>query len=242
MSQRRQSWRFLTLPSGPRRKRRKEPTTALLTWDAIRTLLELVEQSADVCPPLKSAVGAVGGLCNLADASRFRWSPPRLAASDANTDALGLRVFTILKTIHNSIDLEKPVPQDLLHSIVQFEQLLIEIQTAMEVLAKENHFLHVLRLRRNESQLVKFTARLELLAEEFTVIIMALPLTFLLDLILYSIFRSAPWQPRPSRSPTSRILCRPIPIPRWSIQLRSFAVKSNCCNLRSFFWPDPTNP
>jgi len=164
MSQRRQSWRFLTLPSGPRRKRRKEPTTALLTWDAIRTLLELVEQSADVCPPLKSAVGAVGGLCNLAD---------RLAASDANADALGLRVFTILKTIHNSIDLEKPVPQDLLHSIVQFEQLLIEIQTAMEVLAKENHFLHVLRLRRNESQLVKFTARLELLAEEFTIGTMA---------------------------------------------------------------------
>ncbi|KAJ7767694.1 hypothetical protein B0H16DRAFT_1716611 [Mycena metata] len=155
MSQRRQSWRFLALPPGPRRKRRKEPTTALLTWDAIRTLLELIEQSADVCPPLKSAVGA------------------RLATSDANADALGLRVFTILKTIHNSIDLEKPVPQHLLHSIGQFKQLLIEIQTAMEVLAKENHFLHVLRLRRNESQLAKFTARLELLAEEFTIGTMA---------------------------------------------------------------------
>ncbi|KAJ7863438.1 hypothetical protein B0H14DRAFT_468173 [Mycena olivaceomarginata] len=166
MSQRRQSWRFWTLSPVPRRKRRKEFTTTLLTWDAIRTSLELVEKSADVCPPLKSAVGAVGALCDLAD---------RMAASDANAEALTWRAFTILETIHNSIDSNKTVPPPhLLHSIVQFEQLLIEIRTAMEVLANENRVLRVLRLRRNESQLAKFTARLDLLAEMFTIGTMAI--------------------------------------------------------------------
>jgi hypothetical protein len=54
----------------------------------------------------------------------------------------------------------------------------------MEVLANENRVLHVLRLRRNESKLAKFTARLDSIAELFTVITMSLPLTS--DLILFS--------------------------------------------------------
>jgi hypothetical protein len=46
-----------------------------------------------------------------------------MAASDANAEALTWRAFTILETIHNSIDLNKTVPPPhLLHSMVQFEQ------------------------------------------------------------------------------------------------------------------------
>ncbi|KAJ7788639.1 hypothetical protein B0H13DRAFT_2174339, partial [Mycena leptocephala] len=164
MSERRRSWRFWALSPVPRRKRRKETTTTLLTWDAIRTSLEIVQQSADACPPLKSAVGAVIALCDLAD---------RIATSDANAEALTWRAFTILETIHNAIDSNKPVPPHLLRSIEQFEQLLIEIRTAMEVLANENRVLHVLRLRRNESKLAKFTARLDYMAELFTIGAMA---------------------------------------------------------------------
>ncbi|KAJ7273778.1 hypothetical protein C8J57DRAFT_1714847 [Mycena rebaudengoi] len=183
MSERRQSWRFLALSPVPRRKRRKESTITLLTWDTIRTSLELVQRSADVCPPLKSAVGAVCALCDLADASR---SSSRIAASDANAEALAWRAFIILETILNSIDSNKPVPPHLRHSIEQFEQLLSEIRTAMEVLAKENRVLRVLRLRRNESQLTEFIARLDLTAQLFIVIIMFRVLTSLLDLIFFS--------------------------------------------------------
>ncbi|KAJ7929741.1 hypothetical protein B0H13DRAFT_1963768 [Mycena leptocephala] len=170
MSERRRSRRFLALSPVPRRKRRKESTTTLLTWDTIRTSLEIVQQSADACPPLKSVVGAVTALCDLADASR----PLRIAASDSNAEALTWRAFTILETLHNAIDLNKPAPPHLLRSIEQFEQLLIEIRTAMEVVANENRILHVLRLRRNESKLAKFTARLDSIAELFTVITMLL--------------------------------------------------------------------
>ncbi|KAJ7913147.1 hypothetical protein B0H13DRAFT_2005431 [Mycena leptocephala] len=169
MSERRRSWRFWALSPVPRRKRRKESTTTLLTWDAIRTSLEIVQQSADACPPLKSVVGAVGALCDLADASHSL----RIATSDSNAEALTWRAFTILETIDNAIGLNKPVPPHLLRSMEQFKQLLIEIRTAMEVLANENRVLHVLRLRRNESKLAKFTARLDSIAELFTIGTMA---------------------------------------------------------------------
>ncbi|KAF7338976.1 hypothetical protein MVEN_01973800 [Mycena venus] len=144
----------------PQRKRWKDSTTARLTLDAVRTSLELINYSADICPPLKSAVGAVIGLCNLAD---------RVAACDANAETLVWRSIAILDMIYNLIDVNKPIPSDLLQSIVHFEQLVVEIRTAMEDIMKKKRVPRVLHLRRNESQLAKFTARLDSAAEIFTI-------------------------------------------------------------------------
>jgi len=149
--------RFFLLPP---RKRRKGSKTTLLTLDAVRLSLELVNDSADACPALKSAVGAVVALCNLAD---------RVAASSEDAKALAWRAVTILDIIYQSVDANNEIPSHLLHSIVQFEQLVIEIQTAMEATIKKKRVLRVLHLRRNEAQLAKFTAQLDSAAEAFTI-------------------------------------------------------------------------
>ncbi|KAF7367822.1 hypothetical protein MSAN_00846600 [Mycena sanguinolenta] len=155
--------RFLRLP---RRKRPKEdssesPTATRLTWDTIRTALELVNDSADVCPPLKSAAGGVVALCNLAE---------RLAACDENAEMLAWRSVTILDTIYHSIDPDAhTIPVHFLDGILQFEKVINEIRTAMEAITKKNRVLRVLHLRRNESQLAKFTTRLDSATEVFTI-------------------------------------------------------------------------
>ncbi|KAF7367823.1 hypothetical protein MSAN_00846700 [Mycena sanguinolenta] len=150
-----------------RRKRPKEedsedsPTATRLTWDAIRTALEIVNDSADVCPPLKSAVGGVVALCNLAE---------RLSACDENAEMLVWRSVTILDTIYSSIDPDThTIPAHFLHGILQFEKVINEIRTAMEAITKKNRALRVLHLRRDESQLTKFTSRLDSAAEVFTI-------------------------------------------------------------------------
>ncbi|KAJ6505404.1 hypothetical protein C8R45DRAFT_548707 [Mycena sanguinolenta] len=153
----------------PRRKRPKNdsgesPTATGLTWDAIRTMLEVANDSADVFPPLKSAVGGVVALCNLAD---------RLAASDENAKMLVWRSVTILDTIYRAIDPDAYaiIPAHFLDGILQFEQLINEIRKAMEAIMKKNRrgVLRIPHLRRNESQLAKFTERLDSAAELFTV-------------------------------------------------------------------------
>ncbi|KAJ7661807.1 hypothetical protein B0H17DRAFT_1185126 [Mycena rosella] len=109
----------------PHKRPKGATTRTALTLDALRTTLELVNGSADVCPPLKSAVGAVVGVCNLAD---------RVAVFDTNAEALVWRSITILDTIYNSVDGTNPglIPPHLLHNIVQFEQLLTEIAIAID--------------------------------------------------------------------------------------------------------------
>ncbi|KAJ7652666.1 hypothetical protein DFH06DRAFT_1205406 [Mycena polygramma] len=149
--------------SFPSRKRPKGSTVST-TLDVVRTSLELVKESADVLPPLKAAVGAVVAICNLAD---------RVAASDANAQALAWRAVVIIDTMYNSIDTDKPIPAHLLSIITEFEKLLDEIRSAMERISEESRLHRALHLRRNESQLSKYTARLESAAATFTIGTMA---------------------------------------------------------------------
>ncbi|KAF7367826.1 hypothetical protein MSAN_00847000 [Mycena sanguinolenta] len=157
---------FRRLLNLPRRKRPKDnppesPTAARLSWDAVRTALELVNDSADVFPPLKSAVGGVVALCNLAE---------RLAACNADAEILVWRSVAILDTIYQSMDPDtNTIPAHFLDGILRFETLINEIRTAMEAITKKSRALRVLHLRRNESQLAKFTARLDSAAEVFAI-------------------------------------------------------------------------
>ncbi|KAJ6505496.1 hypothetical protein C8R45DRAFT_1070165 [Mycena sanguinolenta] len=139
-------------------------TTTRLTWDAIRTALDLAKEAADVCPPLKSAVGGVVALCNLAE---------RLSACDENVKMLVWRSVTILDTIYRATDpdTDATIPVHYLEGILRFETSINEIRTAMEAITtrRKNRVLRVLHLRRNESQLAKFTARLDSAAEVFAI-------------------------------------------------------------------------
>ncbi|KAF8208113.1 hypothetical protein K438DRAFT_315317 [Mycena galopus ATCC 62051] len=144
----------------PRRKRPKEdrPSNALLTWDAVHTSLELLNDSADACGPLKSAVGGVVALWNLVH---------RVGECNDNAETLAWRSFTILDTLYQSIDPNEEIPSGLLNQILQFEQLIEEIRVAMEAITKKNRLHRVLHLRRSEAQLAKFTCRLDSADEVF---------------------------------------------------------------------------
>ncbi|KAJ7128789.1 hypothetical protein C8R43DRAFT_1027164, partial [Mycena crocata] len=142
-------------------KRLKGSPTVCLTLDALRTSLDLVKASADICPPLKSAAGVAVALCNLAD---------RVAASDSNAEALAFRAGMIIDTIYDCVDATSPdIPIHLLRRIAQFEQLLTEICIAMQGILKKGRLRRLLHLRLIESELAKFTARLDSAAESFTI-------------------------------------------------------------------------
>ncbi|KAJ6603464.1 hypothetical protein DFH09DRAFT_394036 [Mycena vulgaris] len=162
MQARRGPRRLFALYGFLRHKLRPASTTTLLTLDAVRTSLEVVKESSDVFPPLKSALGAVIALCALAD---------RISASDANAEALAWRAVTILDTIYNSVNPTDPgnVPPQLLHNIEQFERLLTTIYTAMDSIARIGRIRRVLNLRQTESELAKFAARLDSAAETFAI-------------------------------------------------------------------------
>ncbi|KAJ6497629.1 hypothetical protein C8R45DRAFT_1093978 [Mycena sanguinolenta] len=126
----------------PRRRRRKETSsTALLTWDVVRTSLELVNNSADDWLPLKSVVGAVVALCDLVD---------RVTACDESAETLTWRAVAILDTIYHAVDANDTITPHFLDGILQFEKLINEIRTKMEAITKKNRVLRV--LHRKSSQ------------------------------------------------------------------------------------------
>ncbi|KAJ7362809.1 hypothetical protein DFH08DRAFT_326926 [Mycena albidolilacea] len=230
--------RFRRLSRFLPRKRWKESTAVLLTWDAVRTSLEVVLSSADICPPLKSAVGGVIALCNIAE---------RAAACDENAEILIWRAVAILDTMYQSIDTNAPIPSHLLNGMVQFEQLILEIRLAMKVMLKRKRVLSVLHLRRSESQLAKFTARLDSVAEVFTIGSMTVQ-TMSLCRIEDKVESVSQVTSALERSNTISLAASRIKWmvslmfhPRFSI-LMSFSAKSSSYKLRWFFWPDPNIP
>ncbi|KAJ6545523.1 hypothetical protein B0H19DRAFT_1167900 [Mycena capillaripes] len=137
------------------------PPLIALSSDAIRTALTLLRESTDVFPPLKSAVGGVLAVWDLAD---------RISASDENAQALAWRLVGILDTIYNAVGGGvNAVSPRMLQDILKFEELLHEISTAMAAKLKQGRFHGVLRLRKHESQLARFTSRLDAASEAFKI-------------------------------------------------------------------------
>ncbi|KAJ6522791.1 hypothetical protein DFH09DRAFT_1421460 [Mycena vulgaris] len=133
-----------------------------LSSDSIRASLHLLRDSADVFPPLKSAVGGVLAVWDLAD---------RVSTSDDNAQALAWRAVGILDAIYNAVGGADSgsVSPGMLQEILKFEQLLREISAAMKGQLKAGRFRRVLHLRRHESQLAGFTSRLDAAAEAFKI-------------------------------------------------------------------------
>ncbi|KAJ7900535.1 hypothetical protein B0H13DRAFT_2275335 [Mycena leptocephala] len=137
------------------------PPLLAVPSEAIRTALALLKESTDVFPPLKSAVGGVLAVWDLAD---------RISASDENAQLLAWRLVGILDTIYNAVTAEaSAISPGMLQDILKFEELLREISTAMAAQLKPGRFRRVLRLRKDESRLARFTSRLDAASEAFKI-------------------------------------------------------------------------
>ncbi|KAJ7841103.1 hypothetical protein B0H14DRAFT_2587114 [Mycena olivaceomarginata] len=103
--------------------------------------------------------------------SNFVSLPQRVEASAVDAEMLAWRAFTILDEMYNSVGDTNPdtLPLQLLHSIFRFEQVLNEICDEMKCITTKGTMDRLLRLSRNESQLAKFTAKLDSAAQAFTI-------------------------------------------------------------------------
>ncbi|KAJ7689728.1 hypothetical protein B0H17DRAFT_632610 [Mycena rosella] len=147
-------------PVAPLAAHSSGPPFTALSSDAIRESLSLLKDSADAFPPLKSAVGGVLAIWDLVE---------RVSASDENAQALAHRATGILDTISKSVGRTGSVSSEMRREIDNFNVLLAEISAAMEGHLKTGRLRRVLHLRRQESRLARFTARLDAAAEAFKI-------------------------------------------------------------------------
>ncbi|KAJ7754334.1 hypothetical protein DFH07DRAFT_773734 [Mycena maculata] len=155
------------------------PTPFLaLTSDTIRTSLDLLNKSADACPLLKSAgVLAVwdlvnaSNLCSLPICNEGLIDPGQhVSASDENAQVLAWHAVGILDAIYNVVEEgTRCIPPGMFPETLKFEALLLKIRAAMEAQLKPGWACHVLRLRRHESGLARFTSRPDAASEAFKI-------------------------------------------------------------------------
>ncbi|KAJ7192679.1 hypothetical protein GGX14DRAFT_479842, partial [Mycena pura] len=138
-----------------------EPRLTVESSDAIRTALTLLKESTDVFTPLKSVVGGVLAVWDLAE---------RISAADENAQALAWRLVGILDAIYNAVGAGgSAISPGMLQDILNFEELLREISMAMAAQLKPGRFRRMLRLRKHESRLTRFTSRVDTAFEAFKI-------------------------------------------------------------------------
>ncbi|KAJ7018279.1 hypothetical protein C8F04DRAFT_1328405 [Mycena alexandri] len=126
--------------------------------DIISTSLVALKESADVFPPLKSAVGGVLAVWDVAQRAKH-------SKADAHTIALGTQ--TILDIVANALPDPSAIPPAMLLSIERFTLLLCEICASMEVLTRTTHIYRVVHLNRNEGLLQGIKDRLNEACRDF---------------------------------------------------------------------------
>ncbi|KAJ7884467.1 hypothetical protein B0H13DRAFT_2045764 [Mycena leptocephala] len=130
-------------------------------FEAIVLSLNVAKESTDIFPPLKSIIGGVLAVLNIAQ---------RVAAIDENAQMLACRAITILDTIYNAIgDTEsEALSSSLLEHMVDFERLLNEMHHAMSQIRRWSRMRRFLHLRRAEDDLQRFNSRLDATTQAFT--------------------------------------------------------------------------
>ncbi|KAJ7150106.1 hypothetical protein C8R43DRAFT_497495 [Mycena crocata] len=149
--------------AGSARSRSKSRTRQRigLSSDAIQEALYVLRDSADVLPPLKSAVGGVLAIWNLVD---------RVHSSDEEARALAWKTVEILDAIYNAVDNDPgAIPHGLLQNILKFEKLLKEISDVMDACLKAGRLRRLVLLRKHESRLAQFNWQLDGVSEAFKI-------------------------------------------------------------------------
>ncbi|KAJ7138948.1 hypothetical protein C8R46DRAFT_1136584 [Mycena filopes] len=120
--------------------------------DILRTSLLALRDSADAFPPLKSAVGGVVALWDIADGAKH-------CQSDAR--AIALRAKEILDVIADAVPDASAIPDPMLRSIQRFTGLLNEIAWSMGPITDSGGFSRILHLNHYDRALNNIKAQLD---------------------------------------------------------------------------------
>ncbi|KAJ7816021.1 hypothetical protein B0H13DRAFT_1916328 [Mycena leptocephala] len=120
--------------------------------DLMSTSLLALKESADAFPPLKSAVGGVLAVWDIAQRARH-------FKSDARD--IALRTEKILNVIADAVPDGSVISPSMLHSIERFTVLLDEIRSSVEMIALTNGISRIVHLNRNERALQEIKAQLD---------------------------------------------------------------------------------
>ncbi|KAF7343305.1 hypothetical protein MVEN_01762800 [Mycena venus] len=127
-------------------------TSAAAVPDLLSTALVALKESADAFPPLKSAVGGVLAVTDIAQRAKH-------SKSDARD--IALRTQAILDTIAAAVPDPLAISVPMLQSIERFTMLLDDIRLSMEAIALSSGVSRIVRLNRNERVLGDIKAQLE---------------------------------------------------------------------------------
>ncbi|KAJ7741092.1 hypothetical protein B0H16DRAFT_1565921, partial [Mycena metata] len=120
--------------------------------DLFSTSLDALKESADAFPPLKSAVGGVLAIRDIA-----------LRAKHSKSDArdIALRTEKILCVIADAVPDASAIPPPMMLSIQCFTDLLQDTRSTMEAMMLSSLLSHVAHLNRNERKLQSIKSRLD---------------------------------------------------------------------------------
>ncbi|KAF8207676.1 hypothetical protein K438DRAFT_1961938 [Mycena galopus ATCC 62051] len=120
--------------------------------DLLSTSLLALKESADAFPPLKSAVGGVLALWDIAQ---------RVKHSKTDARDIALRTKAILDAIAIAVPKGSAIPPPMLQSIERFTLLLEQIRCSMETIAGIRGISRIVHLNRNERALQRIKAQMD---------------------------------------------------------------------------------
>ncbi|KAK7063436.1 hypothetical protein R3P38DRAFT_2818606 [Favolaschia claudopus] len=128
------------------------PKPRTIIPDTTFTLLQALSESADACPPLKSAVGGVKALWTVAQRTKH-----------CKSDALDIarRSNEILNNMADAVPDASTISPPMLESIERFTLLLDDVRTSMEEMAQTGRLSRLLHLNRNEQAIKQIQAQLD---------------------------------------------------------------------------------
>ncbi|KAJ7138947.1 hypothetical protein C8R46DRAFT_1136582 [Mycena filopes] len=135
-----------------RLKRSSTPTQTHNLSDVLWTSLRALQESSDAFPPLKSAVGGVMALWDVAQRAKH---------SKADARGLALRAQEILEVIADAVPDPSTITPAMLLSIERFTILLDDSTHAVESIAFASSVSRVMHLNRNEQTLQHIQRRLD---------------------------------------------------------------------------------
>ncbi|KAJ7256141.1 hypothetical protein B0H12DRAFT_1112583 [Mycena haematopus] len=133
----------------PHRTRLKPPN---VLPDVLWTSVLALNESADAFPPLKSVVGGVVAIWQVAERTRH-------CKSDAR--AIALRVKDIIDVVADAVPDGSEISPPMLDSIFRFSLLLDDILRAMEGVSRASPISGFVHLNRNEGLLERFKTKLD---------------------------------------------------------------------------------
>ncbi|KAJ7620358.1 hypothetical protein FB45DRAFT_1033036 [Roridomyces roridus] len=152
--------RFLFRPRAKRKSGHNVLSASRTAYDVATTSLNALRESADAYPPLKSAVGGVLALWDIAERAKK-------AKSDARD--IALRTEKILEVIADAVPDPTRIPPPMLQSIESFTRLLDDIGRRIEPITSGSVASRLVRLNRNESILREIRTQLDEQYRDFSV-------------------------------------------------------------------------